>query len=88
VLVFGFGLLHGLGFAGVLQELGMPRGEFVEALIGFNLGVEAGQLAVVLGAFLLVGWARNRDWYRRRVVWPLSIMIALTALYWTIERVI
>jgi len=86
-LVFGFGLLHGLGFAGVLQELGMPRGEFAEALIGFNLGVEAGQLAVVLAAFLIVGWARNRDWYRRRVVWPASIAIGLTALYWTVERI-
>ena len=54
-LVFAFGLLHGMGFAGVLQELGLPRSEFVTALLTFNLGVEAGQLAVIGAAFLLVG---------------------------------
>ena len=54
-LVFAFGLLHGLGFAGVLSELGLPRSEFLTALLSFNLGVEAGQLAVIALAFLLVG---------------------------------
>jgi hydrogenase/urease accessory protein HupE len=86
-LVFAFGLLHGLGFAGALKELGLPRSEFVTALLTFNLGVEAGQLAVIAGAFLLVGWHySNRIWYRRRVVVPVSMMIAVTAVYWTLER--
>ena len=86
-LVFGFGLLHGLGFAGALQELGLPRTEFLTALLTFNIGVEAGQLAVIGGAFLLVGWRRgNRAWYRRRVVVPASLLIACTAIYWTVER--
>jgi hydrogenase/urease accessory protein HupE len=86
-LVFGFGLLHGLGFAGALQELGLPRTEFLTALLTFNLGVEAGQLAVIGGAFLLVGWqCANREWYRRRVVVPASLLIACTAIYWTVER--
>ena len=86
-LVFGFGLLHGLGFAGALQELGLPRSEFLAALLGFNLGVEAGQLTVIGAAFLLVGWHySNRAWYRGRVVVPASVLIACTAVYWTVER--
>jgi hydrogenase/urease accessory protein HupE len=86
-LVFGFGLLHGMGFAGALSELGLPRQEFVTALVTFNLGVEAGQLAVIAVAFALVGWQWNsRDWYRRRIVVPASLAIACTAVYWTVER--
>ncbi len=87
-LVFGFGLLHGMGFAGVLQEIGLPRSEFVLALLTFNLGVEAGQLAVILAAFLLVGWRwSDKSWYRGRVVVPASVLIACLALYWTVERI-
>ena len=86
-LVFAFGLLHGMGFAGALKELGLPRSEFVTALLTFNVGVEAGQLAVIGAAFLLVGWhCANRDWYRSRIVVPVSMLIACTAVYWTIER--
>jgi hydrogenase/urease accessory protein HupE len=86
-VVFGFGLLHGLGFAGVLTELGLPRGEFVEALIGFNVGVEVGQLAVILAAFLVVGlWGMSEKAYRRAVVIPASLVIAVVGLYWTVER--
>jgi hydrogenase/urease accessory protein HupE len=86
-LVFAFGLLHGMGFAGALHELGLPRAEFVTALLMFNVGVEAGQLAVIGAAFLLVGWqCANRTWYRGRIVVPASVLIACTAVYWTIER--
>jgi hydrogenase/urease accessory protein HupE len=86
-LVFGFGLLHGMGFAGALKELGLPRSEFVTALLTFNIGVEAGQLAVISAAFLLVGWhCANRAWYRSRIVVPASMAIACTAVYWTIQR--
>ena len=86
-LVFGFGLLHGMGFAGALKELGLPRSEFVTALVTFNIGVEAGQLAVIGAAFALVGWyCADRTWYRRRIVVPTSLLIACTAVYWTIQR--
>jgi hypothetical protein len=85
-LVFAFGLLHGMGFAGVLSELGLPRSEFVTALVTFNLGVEAGQLTVIAVAFWGVGWYRQETWYRRRVVIPMSLMIAATGMYWTVAR--
>ena len=87
-LVFAFGLLHGLGFAGALQEVGMPRAEFLTALLTFNIGVEAGQLAVIGAAFLLFGWQYSeRSWYRQRIVVPASVAIAVCAVYWTIERI-
>jgi hydrogenase/urease accessory protein HupE len=88
-LVFAFGLLHGMGFAGALRELGLPRSEFVTALVTFNVGVEAGQLAVIAAAFLAVGWqCSHRAWYRARVVVPASTLIACVAVYWTIERLV
>lgn len=86
-LVFAFGLLHGMGFAGALKELGLPRSEFVTALLTFNIGVEAGQLAVIGVAFVLVGWHySHRAWYRGRIVVPTSALIACTGVYWMIER--
>lgn len=88
-VVFGFGLLHGLGFAGVLTELGLPERDFLPALVAFNVGVELGQLAVIGLALLLVGgWARTRPWYRARVVLPGSALIAAVGAWWTVERLI
>ncbi|MEZ5332047.1 MAG: HupE/UreJ family protein [Thermoanaerobaculia bacterium] len=87
LLVFAFGLLHGMGFAGVLSSLGLPRAELVPALVSFNVGVEMGQLAVIGLAFLAVGTLRRRSWYRRAVVVPASCLIAAAGLYWSIERV-
>jgi hypothetical protein len=88
VLVFGFGLLHGLGFAGVLRELGLPAGEFAAGLIAFNVGVELGQLSVILLALATIGWFRTRPWYRSWIVLPLSIGIAIVGLIWTVQRVL
>ena len=86
-LVFAFGLLHGLGFAGALKELGLLRSDFLTALLTFNAGVEAGQFTVIAAAFLLVGLRFGpRDWYRQRIVVPASALIACVALYWTIQR--
>jgi hypothetical protein len=89
LVVFGFGLLHGLGFAGVLREVGLPHGQFVPALVSFNVGVELGQLAVITIAYLAVGiWGRNKTWYRPRVVIPASATIAAVGLFWTVQRVL
>lgn len=86
-LVFAFGLLHGMGFAGALKQLGLPRSEFLTALLTFNAGVETGQLTVIAVAFLLFGWQySSRAWYRSRIVVPASILIACTAVYWTVQR--
>ncbi|HEY7427722.1 MAG TPA: HupE/UreJ family protein [Gemmataceae bacterium] len=88
VLVFAFGLLHGLGFAGALGETGLPPGQRFAALAAFNVGVEAGQLGVLAVAFLMVGWCRERTWYRPRIVVPTACLIALVGLYWTAERIL
>jgi hypothetical protein len=89
LVVFGFGLLHGLGFAGVLVEVGLPHGQFVPALVSFNVGVELGQLAVITAAYLAVGiWGRNKTWYRPRVVIPASATVAAVGLFWTVQRVL
>ena len=86
-IVFGFGLVHGMGFAGVLGELGLPPGSYFNALISFNAGVELGQVTVILLAYFLCSkWFSQKTWYRKRVVNPISFGIALMALYWTIER--
>jgi hypothetical protein len=85
-LVFGFGLLHGLGFAGVLAELGLPEGELLTALVAFNIGVELGQLSVILAALVLLGRLRGRPEYRHRIAVPASLLIAATGLYWAVER--
>jgi hydrogenase/urease accessory protein HupE len=88
-LVFAFGLLHGMGFAGVLTELGLPRSEFVPALLSFNLGVEAGQLTVIGIALVLFGLPfREKPWYRSRIVVPASIAIAAVGFYWSVQRVL
>ena len=87
-LVFSFGLLHGMGFAGVLKELGLPRESFLAALLSFNLGVEGGQLTVIAAAAAAVFWFRRRASYRRLVVVPASVVIASVGLYWTITRIL
>lgn len=89
VLVFGFGLLHGLGFAGVLSDLGLPAQDRVPALIAFNIGIEGGQLAVIALAYgLVLHWFKDRPWYHTRITTPASAAIALIGLYWTVERVV
>ncbi len=86
-LVFGFGLLHGLGFASILSEFGMPKDDFALALISFNVGIELGQLAIISIAFLAVGvWFRHQQIYRRLVVLPMSIIIGVVGLYWFWQR--
>jgi hypothetical protein len=88
LVIFGFGLLHGLGFASVLGEFGLPQSQFIPALIGFNVGVEIGQLTIIAIAFLAVGlWFGGRDWYRARVSIPASAVIAAIGAWWFIERV-
>ena len=87
-VVFFFGLVHGLGFASGLKALALPKREFLVGLLGFNFGVDFGQLFIILLAFLFVGWMRNQPWYRLRVAVPASLVIGLIGAYWTVERII
>ena len=93
-MVFAFGLIHGMGFAGAFGELGLPPDIFWPALIGFNVGVEAGQLAVIGMAFavalIIIGVLRQLDrpdLYRTILVWPVSVLIGLIGLWWAFERI-
>jgi len=85
-LVFAFGLLHGLGFASVLGDYGIASERFLVALIGFNIGVELGQLAVIAASFALVGWFIAKPWYRKAIAIPVSLVIAAIGAFWLIER--
>jgi len=88
-VVFGFGLLHGMGFADALRQLRLPKAEVLPALVSFNLGIELAQLAIIAAAFLTVAiWHRNKPWYRPRFVLPASAAIAATALFWTVQRIL
>ncbi len=87
VVVFCFGLLHGLGFASVLSDFGLGASHFVPKLIGFNVGVELGQLAIISAAFLSLGALFGSHWwYKRRISNPVSIAIALIATFWLLDR--
>ncbi len=87
IFVFAFGLLHGLGFAGILTEIGLPRSDFVLGLVAFNVGVELGQLTVIALAFIVVFAFIRKPWYRQRIVMPASLAIAAVGAFWFIERI-
>jgi hypothetical protein len=87
-VVFLFGLVHGLGFAGALGEMGLPSHAYFTSLIMFNLGVEFGQMTIILLAFYLLGkWWGPKPFYRKAVVIPLSLLIVMVAGYWTMQRI-
>lgn len=89
LVVFVFGLIHGMGFASSLNEIGLPPDKFYTSIIAFNAGVETGQVTIIAAMFLLIiNRFKNKPWYRKRIVYGLSAVIALIAFYWTIERVI
>ena len=85
-LAFVFGLIHGFGFANVLLDLGLPTQALAVALGGFNVGVELGQLAIVLAFLSVAWWLRHTAFYRWVVVVGGSLAIAVTGAVWTWER--
>ena len=87
LLVFAFGLIHGMGFASSLNEIGLPRNQFFTSIVSFNAGVELGQIAIIALIFsTLVYFFGKKHWYKKAIVYPLSIAIALIAGFWTLER--
>ena len=87
LVVFSFGLLHGLGFAALLTQYWLPKENFISLLLAFNIGVEFGQLAVLVIAFLLIKLVLRKNWYSNQIKIPASIIIALVGLFWFVERV-
>ena len=86
MVAFCFGLIHGFGFASVLADLGLPQNALLLALVGFNLGVEAGQLCIV-GAFLPLAYLlRNTAFYRKGMMAGGSVLVSAIAAIWFIER--
>ena len=86
IMAFGFGLIHGFGFASVLADLGLPQNALITALIGFNVGVELGQLAIVAAFLPVAFWLRTTKFYQVGVFKWGSVLIALMALYWFVQR--
>lgn len=86
LIVFTFGLFHGLGFAGFFLNQQLPEGFFWSSLIGFNIGVELGQISVVLMAFLLLNWFFRKTWYTGMVAIPASLIIAAIGFWWAMQR--
>ena len=87
-IVFGFGLLHGLGFASVLGDIGLPQGQFLVSLVAFNIGVELGQLFVIAVAFVVLGLPFGKQpYYKSLISNPASLLIGLIGLWWVFERV-
>jgi len=87
IVVFVFGLIHGLGFASMLKEFEMAPNSFVTTLIGFNVGVELAQVVIVFGVIsvLLILRSLKLD-YRQLVIIPVSVIIALIGFWWGVER--
>ena len=88
LVVFTFGLLHGLGFATLLTEYGLPKDNFISLLLAFNVGVEFGQFAVLLAAFILIRLIYLKTEYKNQLKIPASILIGCTGLFWFIESLI
>ena len=88
LIVFLFGLIHGMGFASSLNEIGLPAGKFYTSVIAFNAGVELGQITIITAMFtFIIIPLRNRTWYRVGIVYPISGFIAIVAAFWTIQRI-
>lgn len=88
IVVFVFGLIHGMGFASALQGLGLPKNSYLLGIVMFNIGVELGQVTIILVAyFILIKWLSKKVDYKKVIVIPISTVIALVAIFWTIQRI-
>jgi hypothetical protein len=85
-IIFFFGLFHGLGFAGLLQEINVPDDKFISSLLAFNVGIEAGQLVVIALALPIIYLLRNKRWYPLFIK-IIAITISVIAIFWMIQRI-
>ena len=87
LVIFLFGLIHGMGFASAFIESSKNQTYFFTSLFSFNIGVEIGQIIILLLAYFIIGKPYGSEtWYRKKIVIPVSLLIALIALYWTCIR--
>ena len=86
-VIFFFGLIHGLGFAFVLEDIGLPTGQLILSLFSFNIGVEIAQIGLVVLAYFLMFYPSKQLWYRKAIQIPCSLVIGLIGIYWFFERV-
>lgn len=88
VIIFLFGLVHGMGFATAIKDIGLSQNHFLGSLLFFNVGVEFGQITIIILAyFTFAKWFNKKEWYNIRIVYPFSCLIGCIALYWTIQRI-
>lgn len=85
-VAFGFGLFHGLGFAGILKDIKIPESTFIPSLISFNIGVEIGQLTIIAAMFPLLYFA-SKTRFQKHIIFALSIIVGLVGLFWFLQRV-
>jgi len=87
-VIFLFGLIHGMGFASAFIETSINNTYFYTSLFSFNVGVEIGQVLILLLAYLVIGKPYGSEsWYRKKIVIPVSIFIAIIAIAWTYKRI-
>ncbi|MBS1511957.1 MAG: HupE/UreJ family protein [Bacteroidetes bacterium] len=87
-VVFLFGLIHGMGFASALSQLGLPQQSYFSSLLLFNVGVELGQATIILALYLLlIRWWSHKPGYRKQLVIPASVLIGIVAAYWMVQRI-
>lgn len=84
--VFFFGLFHGLGFAGLLEEIHIPKENFISSLFSFNVGIELGQLVIVALALPLIYLGKDKHWYGK-VIKTFAVIIAVLGILWAFERI-
>jgi hypothetical protein len=86
-IIFIFGLFHGLGFAGLLQEIQVPEDKFVASLLAFNIGIEAGQLMIIGLALPVIYLLRDKPWYDRSIK-VIAVAISAVAIFWMLQRIL
>ncbi len=84
--VFFFGLFHGLGFAGLLKDLGIPENRFISSLLSFNIGIELGQILIIFCALPIIYAFRNKLWYPRAIQFA-AVLIAILGFGWAFQRI-
>ena len=89
ILIFAFGLLHGLGFASALSEIGLAKNQFILSLFMFNVGLELGQILIIILSFgVLMSIQKQFSITWPKLVFPVSIFIICIGMYWVIERLV